>query len=76
MMATSAHDVIDFSDCQEYTDDDLNLLDSLSYFVEGVMQTPIAICGLVCNLATCIVLASKVLNNFVVADGKRMKWSN
>jgi hypothetical protein len=51
---------MDFSDCQEYTDDDLDLLDSLSFYVEGVVQTPIAVAGLACNLATCVVLASKV----------------
>ena len=51
---------LDFSDCHEYTDSDLELLDSLSFYVEAVIQTPTAICGLVCNLATCVVLASKV----------------
>jgi len=62
MTETPTHANVDFSDCQDYTDDDLNLLDSLSFYVEGVMQTPIAVCGLVCNLATCVVLASKVFD--------------
>ena len=54
---------LNFSDCQEYTEGDLDLLDSLSFYVEGLIQTPIAICGVVCNLATCVVLASKDMRN-------------
>ena len=58
---------LDFSDCHEYTDSDLELLDSLSFYVEAVIQTPTAICGLVCNLATCVVLASKVTTRLSAA---------
>ena len=54
---------LNFSDCQEYTEGDLDLLDSLSFYVEGLIQTPIAICGVICNLATCVVLASKDMRN-------------
>jgi hypothetical protein len=54
---------LNYSDCQEYTEGDLDLLDSLSFYVEGLIQTPIAICGVVCNLATCVVLASKDMRN-------------
>ncbi len=32
---------LDLSDCHEYTNGDLLLLDSLSFYVEGVIQVPI-----------------------------------
>lgn len=50
-------------DCPEYGEDEQRLLDGLSFWLEGLVQTTIAISGIIFNIFSSLILASKDMRN-------------
>lgn len=46
----SNHSIPD--DCPRFTEEDINLIDGLAYWVEGVIQTSLAVTGLFFNIVS------------------------
>jgi hypothetical protein len=46
------------TDCPEFDESGQILLNSLSFYVEGIVQTPIAVVGVLGNFVACLVLVS------------------
>ena len=53
----------DLEDCPVYSEFGENLLNAMSFYLEGIIQTPIAIIGILGNCLSCLVLASKKMRN-------------
>jgi hypothetical protein len=51
------------SDCPDYDKSGDLLLDNLGFYLEGILQTSLAIAGLLSNFISCLVLASKEMRN-------------
>jgi len=49
--------------CPDYSDESDLLLDELSFYLEGILQTFLASVGLLSNIVACLVLASKQMRN-------------
>lgn len=49
--------------CPDYSDQGEEILSELSFWMEGILQTSVAICGLFCNIVSTIVLADREMQN-------------
>ena len=49
--------------CPEYEEVGEAILSSLGFWLEGVLQSAMASCGLICNLVSIVVLADKEMRN-------------
>ena len=67
-----AGDVLNFStivsdgsdlDCPEYNNEDYDKFLELAFWLEGVIQTSIACCGILCNLGSSLILTTKEMRN-------------
>jgi hypothetical protein len=56
-------EVIEDLNCPDYDDDGAILLDDLRFWLEGVVQVPIASSGILCNLVSCLILSDKEMRN-------------
>ena len=54
---------LDLEECPEYSEFGDELLNTMSFYLEGIIQTPIAIVGILGNSLACLVLASKEMRN-------------
>ena len=50
-------------DCPDYDKSGDLLLDKLGFYLEGILQTSLAIAGLLSNFISCLVLASREMRN-------------
>ena len=55
--------VPDFGHCPDYDRSGEILLENLGFYLEGIIQTSLAIAGLLSNFISCLVLASKEMRN-------------
>ena len=46
------------TDCPDFDESGQILLNNLSFYVEGILQTPIAVVGVLSNFVACLVLVS------------------
>ena len=54
---------LDLEECPEYSEFGDEVLNTMSFYLEGIIQTPIAIVGILGNSLACLVLASKEMRN-------------
>ena len=54
---------INLEECPDYSQFGEQLLNTMSFYLEGIIQTPIAIVGILANCLACLVLASKQMRN-------------
>ena len=47
----------------EFDEESERLLDDLSFYLEGITQTSLAFCGIICNLIVGCVLTTKEMRN-------------
>lgn len=50
-------------DCPEYSDADFAFLDAVSFWMEGVLQTVLAVFGIVGNTIASVIIARKEMRN-------------
>ena len=60
---TNSSIVPDFGHCPDYDRSGEILLENLGFYLEGIIQTSLAIAGLLSNFISCLVLASKEMRN-------------
>ena len=51
------------TDCPEYNDSDMELVEHFAFWVEGVAQTTVAVLGIVGNIVASIILSRKEMRN-------------
>jgi hypothetical protein len=51
------------SDCPDFDESGQEILNNLSFYLEGVVQTPVAIIGVLGNILSSLILASKEMRN-------------
>jgi len=60
---TNSSTVPGFDHCPDYDRTGEILLENLGFYLEGIIQTSLAIAGLLSNFISCLVLASKEMRN-------------
>lgn len=59
----SADYPVDTTDCPDFDRSGDILLENLGFYLEGILQTSLAIAGILSNFVSCLVLASKEMRN-------------
>ena len=59
--STTTEDLI--LNCPDYSPEGEEILSVLSFWLEGILQTSVATCGLFCNIVSTIVLADREMQN-------------